>query len=209
MLTQSLQPDQMRRQPQQARSQKRVEQIVDAAEQLFAEVGYDATTTNAIAARAQTSIGSLYRFFPDKVAILKALAARYLEQIYHVFAELHTSETLQLPLELYISRTVEAFARFFSSHPSYQAVFLQSRVAAPEVQGMNADLNRKIAGEFATFYTRRNPTLERTQCELMALVVNEVINSLLALSISQDEVFREPIVMETKRLLQAYLHPYL
>ena len=69
----------MRRQPQQARSQERVRQILDVAEQLFVEMGYDSTTTRAIAARAGISVGSLYQFFPDKEAILKALAIQYMQ----------------------------------------------------------------------------------------------------------------------------------
>ncbi len=39
----------MRRQPRQARSQERVNRIIDVAESLFITQGYNATTTNAIA----------------------------------------------------------------------------------------------------------------------------------------------------------------
>ena len=38
----------------------------DVAEQLFAAVDSEATTTNAIAARSGMSPGSLYQFFPKK-----------------------------------------------------------------------------------------------------------------------------------------------
>jgi AcrR family transcriptional regulator len=69
----------MRRQPRQARSQERVKQILDVAEQMFIAEGYDAATTNAIAVRAGVPIGSLYQFFPDKGAIVQALAVRYME----------------------------------------------------------------------------------------------------------------------------------
>jgi len=50
----------MRRVPQQDRGQRRVEKILDAAAEVIAEVGVQAATTNAIAARAETSVGSLY-----------------------------------------------------------------------------------------------------------------------------------------------------
>ena len=55
----------MRRQPKQARSQERVHHILDVAEQLFIELGYEQTTTRAIATRAGVPVGSLYQFFPD------------------------------------------------------------------------------------------------------------------------------------------------
>jgi AcrR family transcriptional regulator len=53
---------------------------------MFVAEGYSATTTNAIAARAQVPIGSLYQFFPDKAAILKALAIQHGEQLHQHLA---------------------------------------------------------------------------------------------------------------------------
>jgi len=93
----------LRRQPQQARGQQRIQKILDAAEHIFADVGYDNATTNAIAVRAETSIGSLYQFFPHKEAILKALVLRYLEEMRTLFDQHLTPEslaTLSLPLFL-------------------------------------------------------------------------------------------------------------
>ena len=72
---------QPRRQPVQARSRERVEKILDAAVQLLIEDGYDAVKTNAIARRAEVSIGSVYQFFPNRFAIFNALAERYREKI--------------------------------------------------------------------------------------------------------------------------------
>lgn len=63
----------LRRLPQQSRSQQRVVQILEAAVRVFSEVGYEAASTTAIAKQAKTSVGSLYRFFPDKAVILQAL----------------------------------------------------------------------------------------------------------------------------------------
>jgi AcrR family transcriptional regulator len=71
----------LRRQPKQQRSQKRVEQILRSAAEVFTEVGYEAATTHMIAARAKTAIGSLYQFFPDKLAIFHALEARHMENV--------------------------------------------------------------------------------------------------------------------------------
>src|SRR6266511_1332655 len=49
--------------------------ILDAAAGVFADAGYERATTNAIAAAAGISPGSLYQFFPNKEAIAEALAA--------------------------------------------------------------------------------------------------------------------------------------
>ncbi|WP_228829712.1 TetR/AcrR family transcriptional regulator [Nocardia beijingensis] len=47
--------------------------ILDAAEQLFAAQGYDATATAAIAAAARVPKGLVFYYFPTKDAILSAL----------------------------------------------------------------------------------------------------------------------------------------
>jgi AcrR family transcriptional regulator len=70
----------LRRTPVQERSTARVQRMLDAAAELLDEVGYEATTTSLIASRAGVSVGSLYQFFPDRAAVLKALATRSFER---------------------------------------------------------------------------------------------------------------------------------
>ncbi|HET6351063.1 MAG TPA: TetR/AcrR family transcriptional regulator [Coriobacteriia bacterium] len=55
------------------------ERIVEAAAQLFAERGYAATTTKAIAERAGVNEVTLFRRFENKAGVLKALGARFAE----------------------------------------------------------------------------------------------------------------------------------
>jgi AcrR family transcriptional regulator len=62
-----------RRDPKQLRSRAIVEAIVEAGRQLLAQEGAASLTTNRIAERAGVSIGSLYRYFPNKQAILAAI----------------------------------------------------------------------------------------------------------------------------------------
>jgi len=67
--------------PTQERGEKRVADLLNAAEQLFATSGYEATTMNAIASLAGSAIGSLYQFFPNKESIASALLDRYTDGI--------------------------------------------------------------------------------------------------------------------------------
>ena len=53
------------------------EALLDAAEELFAEDGVDATTIAAIAERAGSSVGAFYHHFRDKRAIQYALFDRF------------------------------------------------------------------------------------------------------------------------------------
>ena len=66
----------LRRVPKQRRSREIVDAIVEAGRQLLAESGPEALTTNAVAERAGVSIGSLYRYFPHRAAVLAAIYDR-------------------------------------------------------------------------------------------------------------------------------------
>lgn len=62
--------------PQQARSQKTLERLLDAAEELIAERGVASVTVSEVVRRAGSSVGAFYARFPDKNALLATLHER-------------------------------------------------------------------------------------------------------------------------------------
>src|SRR5690606_3069037 len=71
-------PKYLRKRPRQARARTTFGAIVEAAARILADEGPGALTTNRIALRAGVSIGSLYQYFPDRKAIVRALFEREL-----------------------------------------------------------------------------------------------------------------------------------
>lgn len=204
----SSKPSGMRRQPRQARSQERVNQILNVAEQMFISEGYDATTTNAIAAHAKVPIGSLYQFFPDKAAILQALTMRYMELLHQRFTELKTAETANLPLSTYVDRMIDATDQFFTDHPGYHAIFMQVQGTMPELEAIETAADAQLIEDLATFLSLRNSNVEQTNYEVIAFVLVKAIGTLLWLALSQEQPFRQQLVVETKRLTLSYLQSY-
>lgn len=70
----------LRNEPVQARSTARLGALLDAAAQVVDEIGFERLTTAMVADRAGASIGTVYRYFPDRIALLQALGARNLER---------------------------------------------------------------------------------------------------------------------------------
>lgn len=64
----------------QVRSRRTRDRLLDAAEALLAAGGPDAATVPAMARRARVAVGSVYRRFPDKDAVLKAVYERFFER---------------------------------------------------------------------------------------------------------------------------------
>ena len=73
--------------PQQQRAIKTYEAILSAAGELLCEVGLERISTNIIAERAGVTVPALYRYFPNKYAVINALAGRLLEAQTEVFAD--------------------------------------------------------------------------------------------------------------------------
>lgn len=74
-------PASIRNEPVQARSTARLAALLDAAAHVVDEIGYERLTTAMVADRAGASIGTVYRYFPDRIAVLQSLAARNVERV--------------------------------------------------------------------------------------------------------------------------------
>ncbi len=68
--------------PRQQRSRDRVDAILEAAKSLIIEKGSAGLKIQEIAKLAGVTPGSMYQYFPNKAAILRALAEQYLEQFH-------------------------------------------------------------------------------------------------------------------------------
>ncbi len=199
----------MRRQPRQARSLERVNRILDVAAELFEREGYRATTTNAIASRAQVPIGSLYQFFPDKAAIMQALAVRYTEKLHQRLAQLETADTTTLSLSDYVEQMVDTVMSFFHDYSGYHAIFMQVQGSMPELEQIDEATDKQLIQDLVITLSQWQPDLTPEDCEAIAFVVVKVIGTLLWLSLSQEESLQKRLVTETKRVIRSYLQEYV
>ena len=69
-------PLEPRKSPSQARARATYEAIVEAAARILETDGPAGFNTNAVAARAGVSVGSLYQYFPHKQALVAELSGR-------------------------------------------------------------------------------------------------------------------------------------
>lgn len=70
----------LRNEPVQARSTARLTSLLDAAATTIDHVGFERLTTAMVAERAGASIGTVYRYFPDRIAVLQSVAARAIDR---------------------------------------------------------------------------------------------------------------------------------
>ena len=74
-------PSEPRKSPDQARSTASVDAILKATVQVLLKVGKERLTTTRLAARAGVSVGTLYQYFPNKSALLRAALRLHVGEI--------------------------------------------------------------------------------------------------------------------------------
>jgi AcrR family transcriptional regulator len=188
---------QMRRHPKQARSQQRVDHLLSVAAQVFEEVGYAAATTNAIAARAGVSIGSLYQFFPNKEAIMDALVERYLDELQQVVFVLEE----HLPITILIDRVLDWMARFHESHAAFRALFLDANIEH-RIHGVLVQLIETIIGPYF-------PVLNADLCKQTAIAWLGITRGMMQLTEQPYSLLESTVRFETKLALVSYLRAVL
>ena len=194
------------RAPQQSRGQKRVDEILDAAESVIAEHGLDAATTNAIAGTAGSSVGSLYHFFPSKDAIVQALALRFSSMMRDLNAEAMPPSAVDLPLEKLFERIVMVQVRLIDERPAFSAVYDAS---CRDVLGAQAyeEMERVILGQVEDYLGARLPRMPKRDRMLAARISVTVVNHVLEDARLATPDMRRGIVRELQRLMVRYFEP--
>jgi AcrR family transcriptional regulator len=194
----------LRRQPKQKRSQQRVEKILDAAAIVFDEVGFEAATTHTIAARANTAVGSLYQFFPDKLAIFNALELRHVDRVYEMWEKLLRPEVIQLPFPDFIHTIVTQVQQLFEK-PTSRIVFAQFFTSPKMFKNIDASFTQEVIQFMAKLLKARNRSLTNQKSQLLAEISVHSANTLILLALRSDESHSKEIMMEIENLMKAYL----
>lgn len=205
----ALAPEPRRRKPTQARSQRRLEAIVIAAAEAFAAHGFADTTMEGIAARAGTSIGSLYQFFPNKTAVFREVAGRCMQEARRGFAELLGPAPLRQPWHELLGRVVDGFRRLHRESVVMQAVWRNLELYGEYAEADQA-LVREVVQVTAALLAGWVPGLDEERRRVVATVlVNTVAGTMLVLAREEDEARGDAIATETKLMLTRYLSVYL
>lgn len=201
-----------RRDPVQERSQETVGRIQAAAARLLARgVAAQSLTTALIAAEAGLSVGALYRFYPDKQAIIDAIALSHLETFQDSLAAGLMAELPESP-EALLARAVDGFADYLSEHPDFRTL----AYGTPGQQGraISAAMfeHQAGAGALAELLGEALGTLfglePDAEFPFRLRIAAEIGDRLIGHAFAQPAgPARERVLGEVKRILGAYLFP--
>ena len=144
------------REPRQARGQKRFDSVLDACARLLITQGEAALTMHGLAHAAQTSIGSLYHFFPDKRSVLEALGKRHLDAL-RVTAEQVEAQPdtfwASCTHEQLIDQLLRPYLEYSVRHPDFLHLIRRSGSSLPPTS--DQQLEEKVHAMFLRALTLR------------------------------------------------------
>jgi AcrR family transcriptional regulator len=197
-----------RRKPSQDRSRDRVERILDATAALLIDTAADKITTAAIAETAGVPIGSVYQYFPNKLAILAELARRVMEEVDVKTASLIAADFGVLPWDQAIDRAIDATMQGYAEQPGYLQLLLSIR-PTPEFRAITDESNERVAAMLA-FHPALQSLIPSDRIELVTRAAVQAANSLQDWALSEDDpARRNRIISEMKTLLKGYLAVYM
>jgi AcrR family transcriptional regulator len=116
-------------QPQQSRSRETYERVVTAAEQLFAEAGEPGFTIPAVSRLAGVSIGTVYKRFATKEALLLAVLARLrTEETLQIYAGWDTVDWRELDSRSMLLRLIGDIATTWRNHAPLMRALMARRL---------------------------------------------------------------------------------
>jgi AcrR family transcriptional regulator len=194
------------RAPQQSRGQKRVEEILDAAEAVFAEVGLEAATTHAIAERAGASVGSIYHFFPSKDAIVRAVCERFSDMMRATNAQAMPPEAAHIPIEKLFERIVMDQVRLVERHPAINAVFTDDCRIIIGDEAWNR-IEDEIVGQVKRFLSARMPRMPKKEMDIASRISVLVVDRVLDAARRGRPEERHGLLRELQTMMVRYFRP--
>ncbi|MFZ4718991.1 MAG: TetR/AcrR family transcriptional regulator [Ilumatobacteraceae bacterium] len=180
-MAQKDEPDvELRVAPQQARARQAIDAVLEATGQLLDEVGYDRVTTKAVAARAGVNIATLYRYFPDKISLARALAARYDHQYGTRLAALLEQVATREDWRSAVRELIDETIRVRRLQPGMEGL----RRATPpsdELQQLQDEVLGGIHRDVAAAIVHRRPDMAPKDAKVIAIALTTAVDAVLAL----------------------------
>jgi AcrR family transcriptional regulator len=190
----------------QARGERRIAQLLDAAATVFCTSGYTAASTNAIAREAGVSPGTLYQYFPNKEAIAIELGGRLLERWRESHGTAFLNATQDIPLDDLLDSVLDPLFTFNYENPAF-AVLIHGPDTpgqiAQEFYAIHKELLTRIEQLFAIYL----PDAPQEELARVAGTVFALFKAGLDLVLAHEEPEREVYAQEIKTVFFRYLSP--
>ena len=196
-----------RRTPLQARSNKTVEEILDAAASLLCTIPFEEITTSRLAEQAGISVGALYRFYSDKQEIFDAIAVRELDAFRAEIERVVTARQLIFSPRKVLGRVLDAYVDFLESRPHFRILALGHHISE-RTRENQSDPQTGPGGILGNLLVERYGWRPGKKMRLRIRIAAEAGDRVIAFAYRQETLeARQAVLSELKEMLTRYLLP--
>jgi AcrR family transcriptional regulator len=196
-----------RRSPLQARSNKTVGEILDAASSLLGRIPFEQITTSRIAGQAEISVGALYRFYSDRQEIFDAIAVRELEAFRAEIERAFTARQLIFSPRKLLGRVLDAYVDFLESRPHFRELALGGHISE-WTRESQSDPETGPGGILGDLLVKKCGWKPGKKLQLRIRIAAEVGDRVIAFAYKQETPeARQAVLKELKEILTEYLLP--
>lgn len=193
--------------PSQERGRDTYETILATAGELLTETGFEQLTTNVICQRAKLTPPALYRYFPNKYAILKVLGDRLMKvQDDLVFAWLDRDDAFTGTMYERVQASVELQARVITATREFTGglAILRALRAVPMLHRLRIDSRDAVADRFMAAIRSSLPHLPDERLRTLMRLVIELFNATIEMVVEEGDEMGHA-TRDTARMLFLYL----
>lgn len=197
----------LRRRPRQQRSARRVQEMLDSCAALLTEVGYEGLTTSLIAERSGVAVGSLYQFFPDKHAVVRALALRNLN-VFLDRVRSHVTDERSSDWWSAIDAIMDEYAVMHRAVPGFRAVHFGDIIDLNLLDN-ERDNTAVVSEKLGELLVERFDLTPGPRLDRALTVAVEAADAVLKLAFRHNPDGDPELIGEAKRLIRGYLSEHL
>jgi AcrR family transcriptional regulator len=187
----------MRKAPLQQRSRNTVAVIIEAGSRALAQHGWRRFTTNHVAEIAGVSIGSLYQYFSDKLALAEAIRRRHLHEVLEVLtpASIHG--------DTWIAPWVDGIIAAHSKNQTLHRILLDDvpLVARCATEAFEVEYQRRYQALVKASARIRQRPCHATAGQVLASAVEDMVHA----AARRGELELPPLRIELDNLVHTYL----
>jgi AcrR family transcriptional regulator len=181
--------------------------MLDACAELVDEVGYEGLTTTLLAERAEVAIGSVYQFFPDKRAIVQALAMRNMDAYLQGLSARFASETFAHWWDA-VDAAIDVYIQMHRTVPGFRTLHFGD-VVDVHLLDVERDNNAVIGERLAELLINQFELIDRARVRFALQISVEAADALIKLAFRRDANGDEAVLTEAKALIREYLHRHV
>lgn len=189
-----------RNKPVQERALKQIENILNTTAQLLDQVGQDDLTTILVAKHAGISVGTLYHYFPNKYAIMYALAEQWVNEMQKAIEELEAESIEQQSIKIFVEFSIQRIMKVYLNQKGLLPL-VQAMYGVPELQGLDEKHDEIVIKGMARMFQRLGISTDENELIRLGQAYLEISHALLMVIVKKSEIVDNKTLADLKYLI--------